>query len=166
MSNNGKKGGKSGKAEKNSFEPRISNRRALFDYHVIDKMETGIVLVGSEVKSVRKGHVQLAQAFARLRNGELELFGSHIDEYEEANQFNHDPTRTRKLLMHKRELLKLNLQLKKNPGSTLIPLEFYFKRGIVKCCLALAIGKKQYDKRQAIKDREDKRNLAKAMKHR
>ena len=166
MSSNGKKSGKGGKAEKNSFEPRISNRRATFDYHILDKMEAGIALVGSEVKSVRKGHVQLAQSFVRLRNGKLELLGAHIDEYEEANQFNHDPTRTRILLMHKREILKLALQLKKQPGTTLIPLDFYFKRGMVKVCLALAIGKKQFDKRAAIKDREDKRNMAKAMKHR
>ncbi len=166
MSNKGTKGSKSGKGDKNAYEPRISNRRALFDYHIIDRLEAGIALVGSEVKSVRKGHVQLQQSFARIRNGQIELLGSHIDEYEEANQFNHDPTRTRKLLMHKREILKLTLQMKKHAGSTLIPLEFYFKRGIVKVCLALAIGKKQYDKRQAIKEREDKRNMDKALKRR
>ena len=146
--------------------PRINNRRAAFDYFVIDTLECGIALVGSEVKSVRKGHVQLGQSFARLRDGQLWLMGCHIEEYVEANQLNHDPTRQRRLLMHKRELRRLQIKMQKEQGTTLIPLEMYFRRGYVKVLLALAKGKKLFDKRAAIKERDDKRNMAKALRHR
>lgn len=144
--------------------PRIHNRRAFFDYHVLDKVEAGLELVGSEVKSVRLGHVQLAQAFARIRNGEVVLLGCHIDEYEEANRLNHDPIRQRRLLLHRREIRRLIQRLQKEPGTTLVPLEIYFKRGYAKVLLALAKGKAQFDKRQAIKEREDRRNMDKALR--
>lgn len=144
--------------------PRIQNRRAYFDYHILDKVEAGIALVGSEVKSIRKGHVQLAQSFARIRNGEVFLYGAHIDEYEEANRLNHEPVRTRKLLLHRREIRRLVQRMQKETGSTLIPLEIYFKRGFAKVLLGIAKGKAQFDKRAAIKEREDQRNMQKAMR--
>lgn len=150
--------------DSHKLAPRIQNRRAHFDYFILDKIECGIALVGSEVKSVRKGHVQLAQAFARIRNGEVWLFGCHVDEYVESNQFNHDPTRTRKLLLHKREIRRLQQRLQKEQSATLVPLEIYFKRGYVKLLLGIGKGKKAFDKRAAIKDRDDKRNMDKALR--
>jgi SsrA-binding protein len=146
--------------------PRIQNRRAYYDYHVIDKIECGIELVGSEVKSVRLGKVQLGQSFARIRDGQVTLIACHIDEYVEANQMNHDPTRNRRLLLHKREIRKLQVRIQKENGATLVPLEIYFRRGYAKVLLALAQGKKLFDKRQAIKERDDKRNMDKALRRR
>ena|SRR5271170_3664769 len=146
--------------------PRIQNRRAYYDYHVIEKIECGIELVGSEVKSVRLGKVQLGQSFARIRDGQVTLIACHIDEYVEANQMNHDPTRSRRLLLHKREIRKLQQRIQKENGATLVPLEIYFRRGYAKVLLALAQGKKLFDKRQAIKERDDKRNMDKALRRR
>jgi len=154
------------KGDSPKHTPRIANRRALYDYHVLERVEAGLELVGSEVKSVRAGRVQLAQAFARIRNGEAFLFGCHIDEYEEAHALNHDPIRVRRLLLHRREIRKLTQRLQKETGSTLIPLEIYFKRGYAKVQLALAKGKAKYDKRASIKEREDKRNMAQALRRR
>lgn len=159
------KGGKA-PVDSGKMAPRIVNRRATFDYHVLDKFEAGLELVGSEVKSVRKGHVQLAGAFARIASGEVRLFGAHIEEYEQSNQFNHDPTRIRRLLLHKREIRRLEQRLKKEAGATLIPLEIYFRRGFAKVLLALAKGKTKFDKRDAIKAREDQRNIQQAMRRR
>jgi SsrA-binding protein len=146
--------------------PRISNRRATYDYFILDKIECGIALVGSEVKSVRQGKVQLGQSFARLRDGQAWLLGCHIEEYVEANQLNHDPTRTRRLLLHRREIRRLQQRLQKEQGSTLIPLELYFRRGYVKVLLGIAKGKKLFDKRATIKERDDKRNMEKALRRR
>jgi SsrA-binding protein len=162
--------------------PRISNRRATYDYFIIDTVECGIALVGSEVKSVRQGKVQLGQSFARIRDGQVWLLGCHIEEYVEANQLNHDPTRTRRLLLHRREIRRLVQRLQKESGggkgggsgggggkgggATLIPLEMYFKRGYVKVLLGIAKGKRTFDKRQAIKEREDSRNMEKALRRR
>jgi SsrA-binding protein len=146
--------------------PRISNRRATFDYEILDKIECGIALVGSEVKSVRQGKVQLAQSFARIRDGQVFLLGAHIDEYVEANQLNHDPTRSRRLLLHRREIRRLVQRMQKEQGSTLIPLEIYFRRGYAKVLLGFARGKKAFDKRAAIRAREDKRNMEKALRRR
>jgi SsrA-binding protein len=146
--------------------PRIQNRRAYFDYEILDKLECGIELVGSEVKSVRQGKVQLGQSFARIRNGQVTLLACHIEEYTEANRMNHDPTRNRRLLLHAREIRKLTQRLQKESGATLIPLEIYFQRGFAKVLLGLAKGKKLFDKRAAIKDRDDKRNMDKALRRR
>jgi SsrA-binding protein len=146
--------------------PRIHNRRAHYDYHILDKFECGIELVGSEVKSVRKGHVQLSQSFARIKGNQVFLEGCHIDEYTEANQFNHEATRTRRLLLHRREIRRLIQRLQKEQSATLIPLEIYFQRGYAKVLLGLAKGKKAFDKRQTIREREDKRNMDKALRHR
>jgi SsrA-binding protein len=146
--------------------PRIQNRRAYYDFHIMDKVECGIELLGSEVKSVRRGKVQLAQSFAQIRNGQVTLHGCHIEEYVEANKLNHDPTRDRRLLLHRREIRKLALRMQKEQGSTLIPLEIYFKRGFAKMLLGLAKGKKMFDKRAAIREREDRRNMEKALRRR
>jgi len=153
-------------AASTAHTPRIQNRRARFDYHIADTLEAGIQLVGSEVKSVRKGRVQLAGSFARIRSGEVLVYGLHIEEYEEANQFNHDPTRTRRLLLHRREIRRLEQRLKKEAGSTLVPLEMYFKHGFAKLLLAIAQGKQAHDKRAAIKERDAKRALTQAMRRR
>lgn len=145
--------------------PRIHNRRAHFDYFVIDKIECGIELVGSEVKSVRQGKVQLAQSFAKIRNGQVTLLGCHIDEYVEANQLNHEPLRNKRLLLHRREIRRLEQRMKKEGGGiTLVPLEIYFRRGYAKVLLGIAKGKKLFDKRQTIREREDQRNMAKALR--
>ncbi len=153
--------------------PRITNRRATYDYFIIDKIECGIELVGSEVKSVRQGRVQLAQSFARIRDGQVTLMGCHIDEYVEANQLNHEPVRNRRLLLHRREIRRLTQRMAKESGGTgkgtgggitLIPLEMYFRRGYAKVLLGIAKGKKSFDKRASIKEREDSRNMAKAMR--
>ncbi len=163
----GKEGKKSGDGvQVGKLSPRIFNRRAGFDYHIIDKMECGIELVGSEVKSVRQGKVQLAQSFARVRNGQVMLLGCHIEEYTEANQMNHDPTRERRLLLHRREITRLVTRMQKEQGSTLVPLEIYFRRGYAKVLLGVAIGKKSFDKRAAIKERDDKRSMEKALRRR
>jgi SsrA-binding protein len=146
--------------------PHIVNRRAHFDYAVLEKLEAGIALVGSEVKSVRQGKVQLAGAFAIIRNGRIFLMGCHIETYEQANQFNHDPTRQRPLLLHKREIRRLQQELAKQPGCTLIPLDLFFKRGYAKITLALAKGKAKYDKRQAIKKRDAQRDMQRAVRRR
>jgi len=151
-------------AENAKLSPRIQNRRAHYDYHILDKMEAGIELVGSEVKSLRQGKAQLTQSFARIRNGQVWVEGIHVEEYVEANRLNHDPTRTRRLLLHRREILRLEHRLAKENSATLIPLEIYWKRGYAKVLLGVAIGKKQYDKRAAIKEREDKRNMDKALR--
>ncbi len=146
--------------------PHIFNRRVHFDYEILDKFEAGIELVGSEVKSVRQGKVQLAQSFARIHGGQVTLHGCHIEEYVEANQLNHDPTRNRRLLLHRREIRRLEQRMQKEPGTTLVPLEIYFKRGYAKVLLGLAKGKKLFDKRASIKKREDKRNMEKALRRR
>lgn len=153
-------------AAHSAHAPRIENRRARFDYAVLEKVEAGIALVGSEVKSVRQGKVQLAGAFAIIRNGRAFLMGCHIETYEQANQFNHDPTRQRQLLLHKREIRRLQQELAKQPGCTLIPLELYFKRGYVKISLALAKGKAKYDKRQDLKKRDAQRAMQRATRRR
>jgi len=154
------------KRDPSKLTPRIQNRRAYYDFHIIDKIECGIELVGSEVKSIRLGKVQLGQSFAQIRNNQVTLLACHIEEYVQANQLNHDPTRNRKLLLHRREIRKLEHKIAKENGATLIPLEIYFKRGYAKVLLALAKGKKQFDKRAAIKERDDKRNIQKALRQR
>jgi SsrA-binding protein len=159
-------GAKKSGIDSGKLAPRIGNKRAYFDYEILDKIEVGIQLVGSEVKSVRKGHVQLGQSFARIKDGQVILIGAHIEEYTEANQLNHDPTRNRRLLLHKSEIRKLTQRMQKEQGSTLVPLEIYFKRGYAKLLLGLARGKKLFDKRAAIKSRDDKRNMDRALRHR
>jgi SsrA-binding protein len=141
------------------------NPRATHDYHVLDTWETGIVLTGTEVKSLRHGNASIKEAFAIVRKGEVWLEGMHITPYEQGNRWNHVPVRARKLLLHRREIEKL-IGATEQKGLTLVPLELYFSRGKAKIALALGRGKKLHDKRQDLKKREADREVARAIKAR
>lgn len=141
------------------------NKRARFDYHILDTWEAGIVLTGTEVKSLRAGKANLTDAFGVVKGGEVYLLNLHIAPYEQGNQFNHEPTRTRKLLLHKREIRKLIGSVERQ-GLTLVPLELYFSQGKAKVALALGKGKKQHDKREDARRREDERDMARAVRTR
>ena len=141
------------------------NPRATHDYHVLETWETGIVLSGTEVKSLRQGKASIKEAFAVVRKGEVWLEGMHITPYEQGNRWNHVPVRARKLLMHRREIEKL-IGATEQKGLTLVPLELYFSRGRAKVALALGRGKKQHDKRADLKKRIDEREVARALKGR
>src|SRR4051812_32876620 len=143
---------------KANVSPRIANRRALHDYFIEAKLECGIALMGSEVKSLRDGKGQLQESYARIENGQLYLFGCHIGPYAPATKFNHQPLRQRRLLAHKREIRKLEQALK-TKGVTLLPLPLYFKDGRVKVEIGVARGKQQHDKRDAIRKKEQDREL-------
>ena len=131
----------------------INNRRAYNDYFVLKTVECGIVLTGTEIKSVRKGSVSLQDTYARVKNGEMMVLNMYIAKYEEGNRFNHDERRSRKLLLHKHEIRKLEEDVKLQ-GHSLIPLKLYFKGDKLKMLLGLCQGKKLYDKREAIKKRD------------
>ncbi len=141
------------------------NRRARHDYHLLERVEAGLVLTGTEVKALRDGRATLGQAFAEIRNGEAWLVGSHISTYEQGNVANHDPDRPRKLLLHSREIARLIGQTKER-GLTLVPTRLYFKGGRVKVELALARGKEQRDKRRDIAKRDADRQIERALKTR
>ena len=141
------------------------NRRARHDYRVIDSVEAGVVLKGTEVKSVRLGKVQLVDGFAKVEGGELLLYAVHISPYEQGNRFNVDPRRTRKLLLHKGEIRRLDRQVREK-GMALIPLSVYLRRGRVKFEIGLCQGKKLYDKRRAIAERDAKREMERALRRR
>lgn len=139
-----------------------ANRKARYDYTIESTLECGLVLTGTEVKSLRAGRATIVDGFATIRDGEVWLHGIHIAEYEHGNWTNHEPRRTRKLLLHKHEIQRL-INKTKQSGLTLIPLSLYFKDGYAKVDLALAQGRKTRDKRQAIKERESKRNEQQAI---
>ena len=139
------------------------NKKARFNYDLSDRYEAGMVLTGSEVKSLRMGKANLSDSYARLKNGEMWLVSCHISPYPFASYENHEPERPRKLLMHKREINKLSGKIQEQ-GMSLIPLAIYFKRGRAKVELALAKGKKAHDKRQTIKKRDQQREIARAMR--
>lgn len=141
------------------------NRKARHDYHIEEVYEAGIALTGTEIKSVRAGRVQLKDSFARVENGEVMLHKVHISPYDQGNRFNHEPERTRKLLMHRNEILKLH-GLTREKGFTLVPLSIYLKGGWAKVELALVRGKKNYDKREDIKKREAAREVERALRER
>ncbi|WP_311517380.1 SsrA-binding protein SmpB [uncultured Megasphaera sp.] len=141
------------------------NRKARHDYFIHDTYEAGIALTGTEVKSLRRGRVNVKDSFCRLEGGEVWLEAMHISPYEQGNRFNHEPLRTRKLLLHKYEILKLIGKVKEK-GYTLIPLNLYFKKGRVKVTVALVTGKKLYDKRQASAEKEAKREMDRRLKER
>jgi len=141
------------------------NRKARFNFEVEDTFEVGISLMGSEVKSLRSGKANLSDSYAKFRDGELFLVDAHISPYDQASRENHEPLRPRKLLLHKRELKKLVGKVTER-GFSLIPLKLYFKRGKVKVELALARGKKAYDKREAIKKKDERRELERMVKYR
>ena len=138
-----------------------SNRRARHDYEIVDTFEAGLVLVGSEVKSLRAGNATLKDAYADVRSGELWLENAHIAPYSFARDGGHEPERSRKLLMHRREIDRIAGTLAEK-GLTLIPLAIYFKDGVAKVELALARGRRTYDKRQAIRKREQQREMERA----
>ncbi len=139
------------------------NRKARHDYHIDKSLETGIVLTGTEVKSIRAGRSNLKDSYAAVDNGELFLYNMHISPYEQGNRFNHDPMRVRKLLVHKKELRQL-IGLTQQKGYTLIPLQLYLVRGHVKLELALAKGKKLYDKRDDMKEKSAQREMERAFR--
>ena len=141
----------------------VSNRRARHEYEVLQTIEAGLVLQGTEVKSLRDGKANLQDAFARFHLGELWLHNLHISPYEAGNRFNHEPLRQRKLLLHRREMRKLVGQVEQQ-GLTLVPLDIYFRRGVAKTTLALVRGKKLHDKRADLKERESKREMERAFK--
>jgi SsrA-binding protein len=139
------------------------NRRARHDYTILDSWEAGIVLTGTEVKSLRNGKANLTDAYGIVKDGELWLLNLHISPYDQGNRFNHDPTRTRKLLLHKREIRRM-IGAVERQGLTLIPLELYFVNGKAKVNLALGKGKKEHDKRADERKRDDEREMARVVR--
>ncbi len=142
----------------------VQNKKARFEYEIMETFEAGIVLVGTEVKSVRQKKVSINESYARIRNGEAFIVGLNISVYEMGNRFNHDPQRERKLLLHRQEIKRLTGKLKER-GFTMVPLKLYFKNGKVKVLLGLGKGKAKYDKRKAIQKRESDRDLRRIIKH-
>ena len=151
--------------EDEGVEPICRNRRAFHEYEVFDTLECGLVLQGTEVKSLRDGAGSLEEAYAKIEDGELWLIGSDIPEYAKGNVFNHKPKRPRKLLVHRREISKFAGKASQQ-GYTLIPLRMYFKQGRAKVELAVARGKKMHDKRESQRNAEAKREIRRAMKDR
>ena len=139
------------------------NRKAYHDYHIEDTVEAGLVLTGTEIKSIRGGRVNLKDAYAKAENGEMWLVNAHIAQYPGGNRYNHEPTRPRKLLLHQREIADLSGEVLRK-GYTVVPLKLYLKKGIAKVELGLARGTKQYDKREAIAQRDDQRQMERALK--
>lgn len=149
-----------------SQQRRILNKKARHEYHMIQTLEAGLVLTGSEVKSIREGHAQLTDAFVRIHGNEATLYNCQIDRYPHAGMMNHEPLRKRRLLLHRREIQKLVPQLDR-PGMTLIPLSIYFNdRGLAKVELALATGKKEHDKRESLRRKDHQREMDRAMSRR
>ena len=151
--------------EKPERETIARNKRARHDYHILDSWEAGIVLTGSEVKSLRNGKANISDAYGIVKDGEVHLLNLHISPYEQASYFNHDPTRTRKLLLHKREIRKMIGSVERQ-GLTLVPLELYFRRGKANIALGLGRVKKLYDKRADEKRRDDERDMQRAVRTR
>jgi SsrA-binding protein len=139
------------------------NRKARFEYTILETYECGIVLAGTEVKSIRNGHVNLKDSYAVIRNGEVFVCGMHVSPYEHGNIFNQEPLRDRKLLLHRSEIRKLIGYIQQK-GFTLVPLELYFLRGKVKVLLGVAKGKKLYDKREAIAKKDSQREIDRQLK--
>lgn len=153
--------GKKGKG----IKPVVDNRRARYEYHIKENLEAGLVLVGTEVKSLRMGKANLRDAYAVVKDGEIWVNNFHISPYDKGNQFNHDPLRPKKLLLHRREINRL-YALQREKGLTLIPLKIYFKEGRAKMDLAVAVGKKLYDKREDIANRDARRDMERSLKER
>jgi len=158
---------KSNKEKKHASEEEgitiiCRNRRATHDFDILDRLECGLVLQGTEVKSLREGHAQLDEAFARVEDGEVWLYGLEIPEYEYGNILNHKPKRPRKLLLHRHQITRFAAKAQQE-GLTLIPLRLYFKNGRAKVELALAKGKKKYDKRETLRQRDAQRQIDRAL---
>lgn len=141
----------------------INNRKARYDYEILETIEAGIALTGTEVKSIRSGNANLKDSYAIIRKNEVYLLGMHISPYREGNIFNHEELRTRKLLLHKKEILKLNDRIAMD-GITLVPIKLYFHKNRAKILLGIAKGKKMYDKRETIKKRDMEREIRKEYK--
>jgi SsrA-binding protein len=141
------------------------NKRARHDYHILDTWEAGLVLTGTEVKALRQGKANLTDAYGHVRDGEAYLLNLHIGQYEQGNVFNHEPTRTRKLLLHKQQIRRL-IGAVEREGLTLVPLDLHFTDGRVKVTIALAKGKKLHDKREDIRRRDDEREMARVARAR
>ncbi len=140
-----------------------TNRKAFHEYHIFDKYNAGMVLTGTEIKSVRKGAVNLKDSFVKIEEAEVYLYNCHISPYEQGNRYNHEEKRTRKLLLTKKEILKISQKIKKD-GYALIPLEAFFVKGLVKLEIGLSKGKKLYDKRDDIAKKDQKREMDRASK--
>lgn len=140
------------------------NKKARHDYTIVETIEAGIVLQGTEIKSIRNSRINLKDGFVRIRNGEAFLVNVHISPYEQGNIFNHDPLRTRKLLLHKKQIDKLYGEMKQQ-GMSIVPLKVYLKDGYAKVLIGLAKGKKQYDKRESLKRKDQERQIARVMKN-
>ncbi len=145
------------------IKPVIDNRKARFNYHIKETFECGLVLAGTEVKSLRMGRGNLQDAYATVRDGEVWVNNFHISPYDKANRFNHDPLRPKKLLLHRREIDRL-LGFQREKGYALIPLKIFFRDGLAKMDLAVGVGKKLYDKREDIAERDARRNIEQVIK--
>lgn len=152
------------KSKKTPDNVLAQNRKARHDYTVLETVEAGIALTGTEIKSVRERRVNLQDGFAQIRNNEAWIMNVHISEYVQGNRFNHDPLRNRKLLLHKKEIRRLG-QATMDKGVTLVPLRMYLKHGFAKVLIGVAQGKREFDKRETIKRREQDRQIARVMKH-
>ncbi len=150
-------------APDDSIVPIARNKRARHDYEILETWEAGLVLTGTEVKSLRDGRAQITDAYAVVKDGEVWLLNAHVAPYAMGNIWNHDPLRTRKLLLHKKEMLKL-IGAVERKGLTVVALDMYFKDGRAKVRIGLARGKKQYDKRADLKERDDQRDMQRALK--
>jgi len=146
-------------------QPIARNREARHNFHILDTWEAGIVLTGTEVKALREGKANISDAFGTVRNGEIFLLNLHISPYERGGYTNHEPTRTRKLLLHRKEIRRL-IGAVEREGLTLVPLEMYFKNGVAKVALALGKGKKLHDKRETERQRDADREMARALRSR
>ncbi len=144
-------------------KPLAQNRKASHDYSIDDTIEAGMVLRGTEIKSIRRGSANLKDSYARVYQNEMYVYNMHIAPYEEGNRFNHEPLRTRKLLLHRKEINKLRDHMQE-PGNAIIPLKLYIKNGMCKVLLGIATGKKKYDKREDLKKKQMKREIDRAMK--
>ena len=153
-------------AGKNSEKqrPLAQNKKARHDYNILETVEAGIVLTGTEIKSVREGRVTLKDRFAQIKNDEAWLENVHISEYTAGNRFNHDPLRRRKLLLHKKQIVQLG-QKTSAKGVTLVPLKVYLKNGFAKVLIGVATGKHEYDKRETIKRRDQEREIQRTLKN-
>lgn len=158
-----KKTTKNKQEQSSSFQVITHNRKAGFRYHLLEKFEAGLVLTGDEIKSIRDGGISLNEAYIRSYQGELWLLGAHISEYSHSSALEHDPLRKRKLLMHKKEIMKLQGRVEQK-GLTIVPVRLYLKRGRAKLEIALAKGKDNPDKKKTIQDRQKKREAERAMK--
>lgn len=149
----------------NSMEKKVisTNRKAFHDYNIYDKFIAGIVLTGTEIKSIRAGEINLKDSFAKIEDNEVFLYGMHISPYKQGNRYNHKPDRVRKLLLQKREILKIQDKVKKD-GVTIVPLELFLTHGFAKIEIGLAKGKKLYDKRETIAKKTQDRDIARLVK--